>query len=108
MYLRIFHLPDEKIRIVLWITQAVNLTNGLIFIFVGVFQCSPISLAWTFWTGETGGKCIDIVKLALAHAAINIGLDVWILILPLTQIWTMNLAPKKKFGIIFMFSLGLL
>ncbi|KAF6805962.1 CFEM domain-containing protein [Colletotrichum plurivorum] len=107
MYLRIFHLPDEKIRIVLWITQGVNLTNGLIFIFVGVFQCQPISLAWTFWTGEATGKCIDIVKLALAHASINIGLDVWILILPLTQIWTMNLARKKKIGIIFMFSLGL-
>ncbi|OLN97791.1 hypothetical protein CCHL11_02519 [Colletotrichum chlorophyti] len=107
MYLRIFHLPDEKIRITLWITQGVNLLSGLLFIFIGLFQCRPVSLAWTFWTGEATGKCIDIAQLGLAHACINIGLDVWILILPATQIWNMNLAMRKKLAIMFMFSLGL-
>ncbi|KXH48285.1 CFEM domain-containing protein [Colletotrichum salicis] len=108
MYLRIFHLPGEKITIALWVTQVLNLMNGIIFIFVGLFQCNPISLAWTFWTGDATGKCIDIVYLALAHAGINIALDVWMLILPLTQVWGMNLARRKKFAIMFMFSLGLL
>ncbi|KAK1845887.1 CFEM domain-containing protein [Colletotrichum chrysophilum] len=107
MYLRIFHLPGEKVRIILWATLILNILNGLIFIFVGLFQCQPISLAWTFWTGEAMGKCIDIVQLALAHAGINIALDVWMLIIPATQIWSMNLATKKKFAIMFMFGLGL-
>ncbi|KAK1636285.1 CFEM domain-containing protein [Colletotrichum phormii] len=107
MYLRIFHLPGEKITIALWVTQVLNLMNGIIFIFVGLFQCNPISLAWAFWTGDATGKCIDIVYLALAHAGINIALDVWMLILPLTQVWDMNLARRKKFAIMFMFSLGL-
>ncbi|KAF0327483.1 CFEM domain-containing protein [Colletotrichum asianum] len=107
MYLRIFHLPGEKVRIVLWVTLILNILNGLIFIFVGLFQCQPINLAWTFWTGEAMGKCIDIVQLALAHAGINIALDVWMLIIPATQIWSMNLATKKKFAIMFMFGLGL-
>ncbi|KAK1529309.1 CFEM domain-containing protein [Colletotrichum costaricense] len=107
MYLRIFHLPGEKITIALWVTQALNLMNGVIFIFVGLFQCNPVSLAWTFWTGDATGKCLNIVYLALAHAGINIALDVWMLILPLTQVWGMNLARRKKFAIMFMFSLGL-
>ncbi|KAF5484485.1 Satratoxin biosynthesis SC1 cluster protein 4 [Colletotrichum siamense] len=107
MYLRIFHLPGEKVRIVLWVTLILNILNGLIFILVGLFQCQPISLAWKFWTGEVTGKCIDIVQLALAHAGINIALDVWMLIIPATQIWNMNLATKKKFAIMFMFGLGL-
>ncbi|KAK2769576.1 CFEM domain-containing protein [Colletotrichum kahawae] len=107
MYLRIFHLPGEKVRIVLWTTLILNIMNGLIFIFVGLFQCKPISLAWTFWTGEATGKCIDIVQLALAHAGINIALDVWMLIIPATQIWSMNLATRKKFAIMFVFGLGL-
>ncbi|TEA14506.1 Satratoxin biosynthesis SC1 cluster protein 4 [Colletotrichum sidae] len=107
MYLRIFHLPDEKIRIVLWITQGVNLANGLIFIFLGLFQCTPVSLVWTFWTGEATGKCLPIAKLGLAHVCINIGLDVWMLILPATQIFRMNMAKRKKFAVMFMFGLGL-
>lgn len=107
MYLRIFHLPGEKVRIVLWVTLILNILNGIIFILVGLFQCQPISLAWKFWTGEVTGKCIDIVQLALAHAGINIALDVWMLIIPATQIWNMNLATKKKFAIMFMFGLGL-
>ncbi|GKT70786.1 CFEM domain-containing protein [Colletotrichum tofieldiae] len=107
MYLRIFHLPDEKIRIALWITMGINFMSGIIFIFVGLFQCQPVSLAWTFWTGEATGKCIDIVQLALSHAGINITLDLWMLILPATQIWGMNLARRKKIAIMGMFSLGL-
>ncbi|GJD02198.1 CFEM domain-containing protein [Colletotrichum higginsianum] len=107
MYLRIFHLPDEKIRVALWITMGINILSGLSFIFVGLFQCQPISLAWTFWTGEATGKCVDIVLLALSHAGINIALDLWMLILPATQIWGMNLAVRKKVAIMAMFSLGL-
>ncbi|KAL0930153.1 CFEM domain-containing protein [Colletotrichum truncatum] len=107
MYLRIFHLPDEKVRVVLWATQVVNLLCGLIYIFIGLFQCQPIHLAWTFWTGETMGKCMDITKLGLSHAGINIGLDVWMLILAGTQVWGMNLALRKKLAIMAMFSLGL-
>ncbi|WYZ46848.1 hypothetical protein EsH8_IX_001073 [Colletotrichum jinshuiense] len=79
---------------------------GLVFIFVGLFQCSPVNLAWTFWTGETTGTCINIVHIALAHASINIALDIWMLILPITQIWGMNLGRRKKIAVMFMFSLG--
>ncbi|TQN64807.1 Satratoxin biosynthesis SC1 cluster protein 4, partial [Colletotrichum shisoi] len=107
MYLRIFHLPDEKIRVALWVTMGINILSGLSYIFVGLFQCQPISLAWTFWTGEATGKCVDIVLLALSHAGINIALDLWMLILPATQVWGMNLAVRKKVAIMAMFSLGL-
>ncbi|EFQ30518.1 CFEM domain-containing protein [Colletotrichum graminicola] len=106
-YLRIFHLPDEKIRIALWVTMAFNLSSGITFIFVALFQCRPISLAWTLWTGETTGKCINLVYISISHAAINIALDLWMLILPATQIWGMNLALRKKIAVMSMFSLGL-
>ncbi|KAK2060209.1 CFEM domain-containing protein [Colletotrichum caudatum] len=106
-YLRIFHLPDEKIRIVLWSTMVVNLLSGLSFLFVSLFRCQPVSLAWTFWTGDAAGKCINLVNISISHASINIALDLWMLTLPVTQIWSMNLARRKKFTVIAMFSLGL-
>ncbi|KAK2045663.1 hypothetical protein LZ31DRAFT_520436 [Colletotrichum somersetense] len=106
-YLRIFHLPDEKIRIVLWVTLVINLLTGLSFLFVSLFRCQPVSLAWTFWTGDAAGKCIDFTYISLSHAGINIALDLWMLTLPVTQIWSMNLARRKKFAVVAMFSLGL-
>ncbi|UQC88539.1 CFEM domain-containing protein [Colletotrichum lupini] len=131
MYLRIFHLPGEKITIALWVTQVLNLMNGIIFIFVGLFQCNPpaqptvgtsflhllrrysyssIDLFVNYGSNQlpcNRDTNMNIVYLALAHAGINIALDVWMLILPLTQVWGMNLARRKKFAIMFMFSLGL-
>ncbi|KAK2025920.1 hypothetical protein LX32DRAFT_684926 [Colletotrichum zoysiae] len=106
-YLRIFHIPDEKIRIVLWATLVINLMSGLSFLFVTLFRCQPVSLAWTFWTGDSTGKCINLVSISISHAAINIALDLWMLTLPVTQIWSMNLARRKKFAVVAMFSLGL-
>ncbi|TKW55229.1 hypothetical protein CTA1_9419 [Colletotrichum tanaceti] len=87
--------------------MAINILSGLAFIFVSLFRCQPISLAWTFWTGKATGKCIGIVYVALSHAGINIALDLCMLILPATQIWGMNLARRKKIAVISMFSLSL-
>jgi len=106
-YLRIFHLPDEKIRIALWVTMAINLMSGLAFMFVSMFQCQPVSLAWTRWTGETTGNCINFIYISMSHAGINIALDLGMLILPASQVWSMNLALRKKIAVMSMFSLGL-
>ncbi|KDN65040.1 putative CFEM domain-containing protein [Colletotrichum sublineola] len=106
-FLRIFHLPDEKIRVALWVTMAINLLSGLVFTFVALFQCRPITLAWKFWTGEETGRCINMVNVSLGHAGLNIMLDIWMLILPATQILSMNLALRKKLAVMSMFSLGL-
>ncbi|KAI8236916.1 Ketoreductase azaE [Colletotrichum sp. SAR 10_86] len=107
MYLRIF--PGERFRTVLWGTQAFNLAIGVTFVLLGIFQCRPIHLAWTAWRGdsESQGTCMDVVIIAMVYSAIQVGLDIWMLILPLTQILGLNMKWSKKFGLMFMFSLGL-
>ncbi|KAF5519554.1 Ketoreductase azaE [Colletotrichum aenigma] len=107
MYLRIF--PGKRFRTVLWGTQAFNLAIGVTFVLLGIFQCRPIHLAWTAWRGdsESRGTCMDVVITAMVYSAIQVGLDIWMLILPLTQILGLNMKWSKKFGLMFMFSLGL-
>ncbi|KAK2731702.1 CFEM domain-containing protein [Colletotrichum kahawae] len=107
MYLRIF--PVERFRTVLWGTQAFNLAIGVTFVLLGIFQCRPIHLAWTAWRrdSESKGTCMDVVIMATVYSAIQVGLDIWMLILPITQILGLNMKWSKKFGLIFMFSLGL-
>ncbi|KAF4878604.1 hypothetical protein CGCSCA1_v002404 [Colletotrichum siamense] len=108
MYLRIF--PSERFRTVLWGTQAVNLAISVTFVLLGIFQCRPIHLAWKAWRGdsESQGTCMDVVIIAIIYSTIQVGLDILMLILPLTQILGLNMKWSKKFGLMFMFSLGLL
>ncbi|KAF9873254.1 CFEM domain-containing protein [Colletotrichum karsti] len=103
--LRIF--TDGKTRIVLWCTQAINAMIGATFLFAGLFQCSPVDLVWKLTEGFHEGHCINVIVLTVAHAAINIVLDVWILIIPSVRVWKMNMRTRDKWAASAMFSLGL-
>lgn len=108
LYQRIF--PFERLRNALWATQAFNLIIGVMFLFLGIFQCNPVHLAWTLWRQDarSQGTCMNIVDIGIAHGAIQVGLDIWMLALPLMQIQSLNLKWEKKSSLMAMFSLGLL
>ncbi|KAK2021190.1 CFEM domain-containing protein, partial [Colletotrichum zoysiae] len=106
LLLRIF--PGDRVRLVIWGTQAFNLMLCLACVFAEIFACQPIDMAWHFMSPGYHGHCIDQLNLALSHGAINVALDVWMLILPVTQIWRLNMKWRKKFGITTMFCMGLL
>ncbi|KAH0429611.1 CFEM domain-containing protein [Colletotrichum camelliae] len=104
-YMRIFS-HNKMCKKLIWGTVAFNAVFGLTFIFVAVFQCTPISFYWTKWDGETPGTCLDINAIAWANAGISIVLDFWMLALPLSQIKSLNLHWKKKIGVAMMFFVG--
>jgi hypothetical protein len=106
LYLRLF--PDPKFRRVIWATQAFNLLLVGSFIVSDFFQCRPVSFFWESWDGEHEGRCFNINALAWAHSAINIALDFWMLYLPATQVWSLQMKVKKKIGVILMFGIGIL
>ncbi|KAK1720270.1 uncharacterized protein BDZ83DRAFT_551033, partial [Colletotrichum acutatum] len=105
MYLRIF--PGEKFRRVLWVTLAVTAGLGTGSVFLVAFQCQPVGMAWKQWTGEENSHCVPVPPLGVVHGAVNIILDVWMLILPASQVLFLNMKPRKKWAVMFMFSLGL-
>ncbi|KAK1979899.1 hypothetical protein LZ30DRAFT_724896 [Colletotrichum cereale] len=106
MFLRIF--PGDRVRLALWGTQAVNLMMCLACLFAALFQCQPLSLAWKSWSRDRSGRCINQPHLALSHGLFNVALDVWMLILPVIQIWRLNMKLRQKLGYISMFCLGIL
>jgi hypothetical protein len=71
-YMRIF--PFVGIGRLLWATVVVNTIWGLTFVFLAIFQCTPIDYVWTIGTG-TEGHCLDIGVVSWVHAAISIALD---------------------------------
>ncbi|KAK1689893.1 hypothetical protein BDP55DRAFT_691324 [Colletotrichum godetiae] len=105
-YLRIF--PSPCFRRVLWATQGFNALLLFLYLILTFTQCRPLNKYWLGWDGEQAGVCMDFNKLVLTHVGFNILLDIWMLILPLTQLYKLNLGLKKKIGVIMMFSVGLL
>lgn len=106
LYLRLF--PDEKFQRIVWGTQVFNVALLLSFVVANILQCRPVSFFWNGWDGEHQGSCINVNALAWAHAAINIAFDVWLLGLPASQVWTLNVNWKRKISILAMFGLGIL
>lgn len=106
LYLRLF--PDPKFRRIVWATQAFNLLMVGSFILSDFLQCRPISFFWESWDGEHAGRCFNINAFAWAHSALNIALDFWMLYLPATQVWSLQMKTRKKVGVILMFGIGIL
>jgi hypothetical protein len=105
-YLKIF--PDKSFRRIVWTVIVFSLASTIAFAITATLVCAPVSFAWKQWDGENGGKCLNNNTLAFTHAAFSIFLDFVTLSLPITQIWNLHLALKKKIGVLLMFSVGAL
>jgi len=106
-YLRIF--PDEKFRRVLWGTQLFNLLLGISTAATILGACRPTDFFWYgWWTGKMEDKCIDLNAFTICSGALNLALDVWMLMLPASQTYNLRMEWKKKAGVMLMFGVGIL
>ncbi|KAI1419417.1 hypothetical protein F5Y12DRAFT_778033 [Xylaria sp. FL1777] len=74
-------------------------------VFALCFTCIPYQKIWDF---TIPGKCIKKSEVEITSAAIHFASDVVILILPQKVIWSLQMSLKKKLGVSFIFSLGVL
>ncbi|RGP69579.1 hypothetical protein FSPOR_4683 [Fusarium sporotrichioides] len=104
-FLRIF--PDQKFRRMVRGTVAVILLMSVIYLVIFVLQTVPLRRFWEGWKEKhPAGFSLNSNALATSHAGLNVALDVWMLILPMTQLWKIGIKPKKKLGIMSMFGVG--
>ncbi|CAG8921591.1 unnamed protein product [Penicillium salamii] len=103
-YLRIF--PDRTFRNATYVVIALNVGYLIAFVLISIFQCRPLPGAWLRWDGEENFQCNHINAQGWAAAVINMVLDLIVMILPLRQLYHLNLSLKKKSYVICMFSLG--
>ncbi|KAJ5972410.1 uncharacterized protein N7479_002328 [Penicillium vulpinum] len=104
-YLRIF--PDRTFRTATYVTIALNVCYWIAFILISVFQCRPLPGAWHRWYEEEKYKCNHINAQGWAAAALNMFLDILVMVLPLRQLYGLNLSVKRKSYVICMFGLGI-
>lgn len=74
-------------------------------VFTFAFQCSPREKTWNAFME---GHCIDVASATVVAGAVNLFLDIGILITPLWAIWHLQLPMKRKLGISAVFGVGIL
>ncbi|PQE29924.1 hypothetical protein CJF32_00000582 [Rutstroemia sp. NJR-2017a WRK4] len=102
---RIF--PARSFRIATWIVAGFTVAIGITFIMTTVFSCDPIPYFWTKWNGEVVGKCNDVNLQTYIAAGFNILQDFAILLLPLPELWKLQVSMRKKVQLFIMFGVGL-
>ncbi|KAG6354991.1 hypothetical protein INS49_004072 [Diaporthe citri] len=103
-YLRVF--PARPVRRVLWGTIVLILLYTVTFLFISIFECTPISFFWESWDGEHKGKCLSLHAISWIQAAVSVALDVWMLAIPLSQLPGLKLHWTKKVSVGLMFFVG--
>ncbi|KAF2199992.1 hypothetical protein GQ43DRAFT_359150, partial [Delitschia confertaspora ATCC 74209] len=105
LYLAIFTMG--KMRIVVYIFMGLCVAYAITFIPIFMAACNPPSAAWDLDPMVALAKCRPIQQQEYASVSVNMFLDLSIVILPLPQIWKLQMAPSKKLFASFMFSFGL-
>lgn len=107
-YLRVF--IDRTFRKAVYIVVVALVCFAIAFFFALIFQCSPVSYAWTNWDSEKHGSCVNVNAGVWSHAALNIFFDLVVLALPIPQLtrlqFTYSWKGKAQIGI--MFSTGII
>lgn len=105
-YLSIF--SGATIRRVLWATVAFQVVSCVGFLTAVVFTCIPVSFAWERYSTASHGQCINIEGLYWSWAIFTVLSDIWLLAIPLSQVYNLGLYWKRKLSVIVMFSTGFL
>lgn len=93
---------------VLWATVIFNILYGLIFVTGAIFQCTPVDYYWRQYLDASDGHCININLFGWLNAGIGLVIDLWMIILPMSQVLPLRLHWKKKIGVAIMLLLGTL
>ncbi|CVK85960.1 related to integral membrane protein [Fusarium mangiferae] len=105
-FLRIF--PDQRFRIIVRWTTIFILVMCPLYLALILAQRRPLDLFWNGWRDKNPrGVMLSGNLIGITHGAWNVALDIWMMILPMTQLLKIGIKLKKKIGVIAMFGVGL-
>lgn len=96
-------------RRLIYIVTGITQVYSVVFLFIFVFQCNPISLFWTKYSGATKGRCLDLTIIVITgyvYLAVTIIFDWTMAILPWFVVRKMQLDLRTKRMIAVVLALG--
>lgn len=101
MYYRIFRVPYFKKMA--WAVGIFVMAWVVCITFLFIFICVPVE---KLWYPDIPGRCINQVATWIANAASTLLTDVIILMMPMPQLWSLQLTTREKIGLTCAFGLG--
>jgi hypothetical protein len=101
LYLRIF--PDSRFRLVLKITIGWMALKSTAYAFSIAFQCVPVQ---GIWDRDIPARCINMNMLTISGAGVSIVEDIFIMLLPISELKGLNLTLRKRIALCFIFAIG--
>ncbi len=102
LYMRIF-TTSRTLRYTSWVIILITFLFYSIGFFMAIFSCRPRR---KIWYPMTEGTCIEWAPGQLVNSVINIVTDVLILVLPMREVWRLQMPRKQKVGLIAIFAVG--
>ena len=106
-YLRLFG-ARKWFRRLLYITQALILGWCIATTAAAIFRCTPIRYGLLPVTEDVIAHCDNLNLYLLVTSVINVIFEFWILLMPLSVVWTLQLPNKQKVAVSCIFMLGVL
>ncbi|KAH6607198.1 hypothetical protein Trco_003511 [Trichoderma cornu-damae] len=105
-YLDLF--PGAKLHRVVWGTIVFHAASGLSFLVGSLVQCVPLRFTWEqFSDGNSQhGRCINVNAFGWSNAAVNVALDLWLMGIPLVQLYKLDTHWRRKLSAAIMFLTG--
>ncbi|TEA11261.1 Satratoxin biosynthesis SC1 cluster protein 4 [Colletotrichum sidae] len=79
------------------------MTAATMFLFLVMFQCLPIQ---SIWDRTVEGHCLSLSGIGFGGAALSIFEDLVLFIMPIPELLKLQLGPKKKLALVFMFGIA--
>lgn len=106
LYMHIF-VPSRVLRALCIALIVLLIMECLEEIIVVLLQCQPLEKAWDI-TDSIPGHCLNMTVFYYVSFGIKLATDIAIFVLPIPPLLRLQVRGLQKFGVILMFSLGLL
>ncbi|KAI5462172.1 hypothetical protein BGZ63DRAFT_383161 [Mariannaea sp. PMI_226] len=107
IYINLRTGPSPRLRVMALTTLAFIIVPTLVFFFVSIFQCSPISFAWEGWTNNAPPHtCHNSQVISNAKLAVDIVQNVILVAISLPLLRQPNMGLCTKLGAALIFAIG--
>ncbi|KAH7389741.1 hypothetical protein DE146DRAFT_176020 [Phaeosphaeria sp. MPI-PUGE-AT-0046c] len=102
-YLRLS--PNKTFRIFVYIGIGLNASIWIINVLLACFQCIPFDEILHPGT-HPGAVCISRLVLLIVPSVLNIFEDLYILILPISTVWSLQMSVRRKIAVLSIIAFG--
>ena len=95
--------PTRLMRYASWITGSVTSVYTLVQIACVIVHCIPFT---ALWDPTVPAHCVNVDEVILVCGVLNFTTDLAILIMPMPELWKLNITRKQKLQVTFLFLLG--